>query len=139
MEVLLQFEIEGELKKIKALAIKDKIFTHYNYQANKEYNQKLMIYLNKKVKEKCDKLEFRTCPKDLRGQFLLELTRNDPYFNALEIKHAYAVTCNKSQGDEWEEVFVSVPYIKMKTADYQWIYTAITRAKSKVYIYKNFY
>lgn len=61
----------------------------------------------------------------------------DPYFSAIQIKYAYAVTCHKSQGGQWENVFVDQGYIhpSAKNKEYlRWLYTAITRAKSKVYL-----
>jgi exodeoxyribonuclease-5 len=61
----------------------------------------------------------------------------NPYFNALQIKHAYAVTCHKAQGGQWDNVFIDPG----KVADehlgedfYRWYYTAITRAKKQVVI-----
>jgi exodeoxyribonuclease-5 len=63
--------------------------------------------------------------------------REDPYFNALQIKFAYAVTCHKSQGGQWKAVFVDHGWFKedMLTPDYlRWIYTAFTRAVEKLYL-----
>jgi exodeoxyribonuclease-5 len=63
--------------------------------------------------------------------------REDPYFNALQIKFAYAVTCHKSQGGQWKAVFVDHGWFKedMLTSDYlRWIYTAFTRAVEKLYL-----
>lgn len=60
----------------------------------------------------------------------------NPYFNAVQVKYAYAVTCHKSQGGQWNHVFVEQPYLP-NGADvdfYRWLYTAITRAKKKVYL-----
>lgn len=59
--------------------------------------------------------------------------RNDPYLNALKVVYGYALTCHKSQGGEWEEVFLYLDksmYVLGKPAIYQWWYTAVTRAKS---------
>jgi exodeoxyribonuclease-5 len=61
----------------------------------------------------------------------------DPYFSAIQIKYAYAVTCHKSQGGQWENVFVDQGYVHpdAKNKEYlRWLYTAITRATSKVYL-----
>lgn len=61
----------------------------------------------------------------------------DPYFSAIQVKYAYAVTCHKSQGGQWETVFVDQGYLHpdAKNKEYlRWLYTAITRAKSKVYL-----
>ena len=63
--------------------------------------------------------------------------KQDPYFNALQIKYAYAVTCHKAQGGQWKNVFVDQGYIPDDTdmKDYcRWLYTAITRAKNKLFL-----
>lgn len=66
-----------------------------------------------------------------------ELILANPYFNALQIKYAYAVTCHKSQGGQWEQVLIDVGYLPedLNVEEYnRWLYTALTRAKSKVYL-----
>jgi len=63
--------------------------------------------------------------------------RQDPYYNALQIKYAYAVTCHKAQGGQWEHVYIDQGYIteEMLSPDYfRWLYTAITRATEQVYL-----
>lgn len=58
------------------------------------------------------------------------------YFNALQIKFSYAITCHKSQGGQWNTVFIEQPYLPDGIdRDYiRWLYTAITRAKDKLYL-----
>ncbi|MGB0869683.1 MAG: ATP-dependent DNA helicase [Flavobacteriales bacterium] len=66
-----------------------------------------------------------------------ERIKQNPYFNALQIKFAYALTCHKSQGGQWDEVFIEQPYWDLKNmnnSDYKWLYTAITRASKKVHL-----
>jgi exodeoxyribonuclease-5 len=63
--------------------------------------------------------------------------RNDPYFNALQIKFAYAVTCHKAQGGQWKAVFIDQGYFTpdMMNLEYlRWLYTAVTRASEKLYL-----
>ena len=63
--------------------------------------------------------------------------RQDPYYNALQIKYAYAVTCHKAQGGQWQHVYIDQGYIteEMLTPDYfRWLYTALTRATEKVFL-----
>ncbi|MBQ3911112.1 MAG: ATP-binding domain-containing protein, partial [Muribaculaceae bacterium] len=64
--------------------------------------------------------------------------KEHPYFNALQVKFAYAVTCHKAQGGQWKNVFVDMGSIMpeaLSTADFlRWLYTAITRARNKVYL-----
>ena len=66
-----------------------------------------------------------------------EKVKNNPYFNALQVKFAYALTCHKTQGGQWETIFIDQPFIrdnKIDRAFLRWIYTAITRATKKVYL-----
>lgn len=59
-----------------------------------------------------------------------------PYFNALQIKFAYAVTCHKSQGGQWASVFVDHGYLETEQLDFsflRWLYTAVTRASEQLY------
>jgi len=61
----------------------------------------------------------------------------DPFYNALQVKFAYAVTCHKAQGGEWQNVFLDLGYISEEHLGinfYRWLYTAITRASSKLYL-----
>ena len=67
----------------------------------------------------------------------LKRIREDAYFNALQIKFAYAVTCHKAQGGQWEHVYVDQGYMtdEMLTPDYiHWLYTAFTRATTTLYL-----
>ena len=67
----------------------------------------------------------------------MKAIREDAYFNALQIKYAYAVTCHKAQGGQWSHVYIDQGYMTddMLTPDYiHWLYTAITRGKEKVYM-----
>lgn len=62
--------------------------------------------------------------------------KNNPYFNALQVKFSYAITCHKSQGGQWNTVFIEQPYLTEGIdKDYiRWLYTAVTRAKDKLYL-----
>ncbi len=63
--------------------------------------------------------------------------KNDPYFNALQVKFAYAVTCHKAQGGQWKNVFIDQGFFRedMISREYlRWLYTALTRATEKVYL-----
>ncbi|SHG97096.1 ATP-dependent DNA helicase [Flagellimonas flava] len=62
--------------------------------------------------------------------------KNNRYFNALQVKFSYAITCHKSQGGQWENVFVEQPYLPNGVdKDYlRWLYTALTRAKERLYL-----
>ena len=61
----------------------------------------------------------------------------DPYYNVLQVKYAYAVTCHKAQGGQWMNVFLDLGYIteEMLGEDfYRWLYTAFTRATQHLYL-----
>lgn len=62
--------------------------------------------------------------------------KKSPYFNALQVKFSYAVTCHKSQGGQWKNVFIEQPYLPDgQSVEYlRWLYTAITRATEKLYL-----
>ena len=64
--------------------------------------------------------------------------KQNPYYNALQVKFAYALTCHKSQGGQWDIVFIEKPYLPpdyvIDESYYRWLYTALTRAKRKVYL-----
>lgn len=62
--------------------------------------------------------------------------RNDPYFNALQVKYAYAMTCHKAQGAQWRNVFIDLGGIAPEQQGidfYRWLYTATTRATRCLY------
>ena len=62
--------------------------------------------------------------------------KENEYFNGLQVKFSYAITCHKSQGGQWNTVFIEQPYLPDGiNRDYiRWLYTAITRAKDKLYL-----
>ena len=66
----------------------------------------------------------------------MKAIRQDPYFNALQVKFAYAVTCHKAQGGQWDAVFIDqgwLPEEMLNDEYWRWLYTAITRAQERVY------
>jgi len=62
--------------------------------------------------------------------------KGNKYFNALQVKFSYAITCHKSQGGQWDTVFVEQPYSSngIDKEYIRWLYTAVTRAKEKLYL-----
>jgi exodeoxyribonuclease-5 len=93
-------------------------------------------------KEQQDTL-FNNIMEDYKGdpalrskQERLKALRNDPYYNALQIKYAYAITCHKAQGGQWTNVFVDQGYMTEELLGpeyFRWPYTAITRATTRVF------
>jgi len=66
-----------------------------------------------------------------------EKIKIDPCYNALQVKFAYAITCHKAQGGQWDAVFIDQGFLKEEMLDVEflrWLYTAITRAKQKIYL-----
>lgn len=71
-----------------------------------------------------------------RSERMRELKKN-PYYNALQVKFSYALTCHKTQGGQWDTVIIDQGYLpdEMPDKDYlRWLYTALTRATRKVYL-----
>lgn len=67
----------------------------------------------------------------------MEEVRKNPYYNALQVKYGYAVTCHKAQGGQWKRVFLDQGYVTPEMAGpdyYRWLYTAFTRASEELYL-----
>lgn len=64
--------------------------------------------------------------------------KSDPYYNALQVKFGYVLTCHKTQGGQWNNVFIEAPYLPegnmLELSDLRWLYTALTRASKKIYL-----
>ncbi|MCL1937690.1 MAG: AAA family ATPase [Candidatus Azobacteroides sp.] len=63
--------------------------------------------------------------------------KEDPYYNVVQAKYAYAVTCHKAQGGQWKNVFLDLAYIPEEYLGidfYRWLYTAFTRASERIYL-----
>lgn len=88
-------------------------------ESNKLYQEVMKDYENERSKYK---------------KFLA--VKNNKYFNALQVKFSYAITCHKSQGGQWDTVFVEQPYLPngIDKEYLRWLYTAITRAQNKLYL-----
>lgn len=74
-----------------------------------------------------------TAPNDMR----VRLMRQSAYWNALQVKYAYAVTCHKAQGGQWQNVIVDLSYIPPEQQRHdlcRWLYTAITRARTRLWL-----
>lgn len=76
--------------------------------------------------------------EDLRSKkSRIDKVKVNPYFNALQVKFAYAFTCHKTQGGQWETVFIDQGYLsdKMMNIEYlKWLYTAFTRATKQLFL-----
>ncbi|MAH82139.1 MAG: ATP-dependent endonuclease [Flavobacteriaceae bacterium] len=90
------------------------------------YEENQLLYSSVKEDYKNEKSSFKKFLK----------VKNNPHFNALQVKYSYSITCHKSQGGEWDRVFVEYPYLpEGPNKDFfRWLYTAITRAKKELYL-----
>lgn len=88
-------------------------------ESNRLYQEVLLDYENETTKYK-----------------KFQKVKENEFFNALQVKFSYAITCHKSQGGQWNTVFIEQPYLPEGiTRDYvRWLYTAMTRAKDKLYL-----
>lgn len=80
----------------------------------------------------CEDYPDITVQRDLMNQ-----VKQDTYYNALQVKYAYAITCHKAQGGQWQHVYLDQGYVtpEMLSPDYfRWLYTALTRATEHVYL-----
>ena len=114
------------------LLIEDILYSISTNLNNKQHKD-LMIDYYQRMKEKGIKQKDQT----FKDKML-----TDPYLNALKAVYGYALTCHKSQGGEWDEVFLyldnkihGIP----KPAIYQWLYTAVTRAKKTLHIVNDWF
>jgi len=70
-------------------------------------------------------------------RFRMDMIRQNPYFNALQVKFSYALTCHKTQGGQWKCVFVEQGWLNEEQINREflrWLYTAITRATEQLYL-----
>ncbi len=73
--------------------------------------------------------------RNKRGRW--KKVKENPYFNALQVKFAYAITCHKAQGGQWKAVYVDHGFVNedmLDTEFYRWLYTAFTRPTEKLYL-----
>ena len=92
---------------------------------SKEQNDKLFASISDEYAEISTKAE------------RLKKIKEDPYFNAVQVKYAYAVTCHKAQGGQWSNIFLDTGYVteEMMGEDfYRWLYTAFTRATKRLFL-----
>ena len=80
---------------------------------------------------------YKEIGKEYKGADAKKKIKENKYLNALQVKFSYSITCHKSQGGQWENVFVDLGYFKKEMLDLsflRWLYTAITRASKKLYL-----
>lgn len=102
----------------------------YSDLINLSSEQQTRLFLNFIMRCKDKKIDMN---KD-RDSFNKAL-RTDPFLNALRCSFGYAITCHKAQGGEWNQVYIDFGNMALRPTKgkYQWIYTAITRARQKIH------
>jgi exodeoxyribonuclease-5 len=111
-EAEIEFETDGEKRRIKSKIFIDSL-TNPKGQISGEDLKNL----------KGDRMRFNAQYRQS------QMAKDDEYMNAMRLSYAYAITCHKAQGSEWERVIFSP---KIRPVDYEHLYTAITRAKNEV-------
>ncbi|MAT45194.1 MAG: hypothetical protein CL609_22935 [Anaerolineaceae bacterium] len=140
----------GQLTKVISLGEKCKVGDYGFVQAEMQYflpgfgdvtspgiaHLNLLNNAQRSLTQKEKSILFQCRIKEYIGYSLAEqqiLLRKDPYINALQVKYSYAMTVHKSQGGQWPCVFIDLrSYYRNKNLN--WLYTAITRAKSRVFL-----
>lgn len=149
------FIANGELMEIKKIAKREEIFgfefanvtaRFIDYPNMEDVEVKIMLNAihsetanlpRNELKELFYRIATEEYPLERNKKVRNKKVMTNPYFQALQVKFGYAVTCHKSQGGQWPVVFIDQGYFvdDMWTEDYQrWLYTAITRASEKVYL-----
>lgn len=93
--------------------------------------------LTKEENEKLFNAVWEDYPEIHSKRKRMEAVRNNPYYNAVQVKYGYAVTCHKAQGGQWKRIFLDQGFVSpdMMSLDYyRWLYTAFTRASEKLYL-----
>lgn len=112
-----------EMERFEALALMDSLSIEAP-NLDREYMKKLFFEIEKDFQHEHNKKK------------RYELIMKSPYFNALQIKFAYAVTCHKSQGGQWSAVYIDHGFLPDEQFDdsfLRWLYTGITRATEQLY------
>lgn len=121
-DVILEFPDHNNVE-VEAKVILDCLFSD-SPALNREQNEKLFTEIYSELEG------------DKRTRY--KALKQNPFYNALQVKYAYTVTCYKAQGGQWKNVFIDMGYIPedaFTSLDfYRWLYTAITRARSNVYL-----
>lgn len=123
---------QGETDEIRQFIIEDLLDGTFTNLSHEQHKALILDFITRMKKKKIQ----------TNSKAFETMMRTDPYLNALRVVHGYAITCHKSQGGEWEEVFLfldnkihGIP----KPGIYQWWYTAMTRARKKLHLAQDWY
>ena len=117
-------DFENVPRTFDAVVIGNLLYSDKPHLSSDERKALYVDFVTRYPKLKRNSLEFK------------ETLKRDPYFNALRIKFGYSITCHKAQGSEWEHVFVKCTSHQQQLSKgyVRWLYTAITRSHSKLYL-----
>ena len=116
-----------------------------DYPAQKSFRVMLLLDTLYVEKANMDYGEMKKLFEGLQQEFaflgskpkIMDAIKSNPYYNALQVKFAYAMTCHKTQGGQWKNVFVDQGYLTddmINTGLFRWLYTAFTRATQKLFL-----
>ncbi len=122
--ILLVKDIENNTYKIECKIIENLIFSENAGLSSDEHKA---LYVDFCIRHQGLKPETKEFKEEIMA---------DSYFNAIQIKFGYAITCHKAQGSEWENVLLDCNYKQSKLSQnyFRWLYTAITRASNTLYV-----
>lgn len=131
--IYVQVESLASGYKFSQLLIEDILYSGQT-NLNAEQQTHLMVDFHIRMREKGFKQN---------SPAYVEQMRKDSYLNALRCVFGYALTCHKAQGGEWDKVFLVVPrglpYTEPRSYAYQWVYTAMTRARKELYVIDDYW
>lgn len=123
----IEVKLLNEDRIVNLLLIEDLLYNNLN-NLSSEDNKNLLIDFDIRMRKQGIKRNSIPYQRNMR---------RDPYLNALRAKFGYALTCHKAQGGEWANVYLNINkslYRLQNASLYRWYYTAVTRAKNKLYI-----
>jgi ATP-dependent exoDNAse (exonuclease V) alpha subunit len=128
--VMVEVEELASQKSYSLLLIED-LLMNGQANVNEKQHKNLIIDFARRMRKR----EIKSMTREFYDMLL-----DDPYLNALRATYGYALTCHKSQGGEWNEVFLYLQkslYSRRGSELYQWAYTAVTRARKTLHIVDN--
>ncbi|MDR2292873.1 MAG: AAA family ATPase [Prevotellaceae bacterium] len=119
---------ELNTQKVYSQLLIEDILYHGKINLTQEQQKELFVDYYYRMKEK----EIKQSSETFRNAMW-----TDMYLNALRTVYGFALTCHKAQGGEWDHVYLDLSRMYSTPASYQWLYTAITRAKIQLYVAEN--
>jgi ATP-dependent exoDNAse (exonuclease V) alpha subunit len=125
------------------LLIEDILYQNHTNLLQEQQKELFIDYYDRMYKKGIVYKKNPKTPKEISDKRLFEEgMRKDVYLNALRAVFGFALTCHKAQGGEWEHVYLDIPRsfpFNPQQETYQWLYTAMTRAKKQLYVTEGFW